>query len=69
MHECEVYDQNNAELCGYIARRQMFHKNKRVNGGTITPRDAFFGGRTNNIWQFYEVNNTNEDIETTGFLG
>jgi hypothetical protein len=45
MHECEVYDQNNAELCGYIARRQMFHKNKRVHSGTITPRDAFLEGK------------------------
>ncbi len=43
-HECEAYDQNNTELCSYIARRQMFRKNKRVNSGTITLRDAFLAG-------------------------
>ena len=51
MWECEFRKQlkGNPEMEIYTKSHPLF------NSTTLNPRDAFYGGRTGNIWEFYET--------------
>ena len=53
------------ELNNYINQRYRYHQTLNANGG-VNIREAFYGGRTNNL-KFYHECNANEEIKYLDF--